>query len=210
MKPASTSMRPFASLRRTRAGSRTSRRRTRAPSSMRSGAMRPWRESSSVARTVVCEILAQLALGFGHAALRFLLGLALVGALRDLADGLLRLLLETRQRLRRCGAPAPSAWRVSRFSHSRASSFSRRSSSASAWRRFCFERLGLFDAAMQLGQEARDVALAVAHGAARAQHDVFRHAQPRGDFEARGFARQAQLQMKRRLERLLRRSPWSR
>src|SRR5450759_4027934 len=45
------------------------------------------------------EILAQFALGFGDAALRVLIGLAPVAALHDLADGILRLLLEFGQRL---------------------------------------------------------------------------------------------------------------
>ncbi len=41
---------------------------------------------------------------------------------------------------------------------------------------FAFERLRLFDAAMQFAEKARHVAFAVAHRTARAQHDVFRHA----------------------------------
>ena len=107
MKPASTSMRSLPSMRRTRAGSRTSFSRTRAPSSIRSGWMRPWRESSCGGEHGGLEIFAQFALGLGDAALRVLLGLASVGALRDPADGILRLLFEFGQRLHRCGAPAP-------------------------------------------------------------------------------------------------------
>src|ERR1035441_719926 len=45
------------------------------------------------------KILAEFALGFGDAALRVLIGLAPVAALRDLADRVLRLLLEFGQRL---------------------------------------------------------------------------------------------------------------
>ena len=108
-------------------------------------------------------------------------------------------------------APAPASVRrsssfslaVSRFSHSRASSFSRCSSSRQLLAQVSLQRLGLFDAAVQFAQEARDVALAVAHGLARAPHDVFRHAEPRGDFQAGRFARQPQSQLVGGLEGLL-------
>ncbi len=56
---------------------------------------------------------------------------------------------------------------------------------------------------MQFAEEARDVALAIAHGVAGAPHDVFGHAEPRGDLEARRFAGQAQAQMIGGLEGLL-------
>ena len=169
---------------------------------MRSGWMRPCRESSCGGEHGGLEILAQFALGFGDAALGVLVGLAAVAALRDLADGLLRLLLEwaSASSVRRSSSLSLA---VSRFSHSRASSFSRRSSSAIFSRSCCFERLRLFDAAVQFAEEARDVALAVAHRAPRAAHDVLGHAEPRGDLEARRFARQAELQLVGRLEGLL-------
>ena len=203
MKPASTSMRPSASLRRTRAGSRMSCSRTRTPSSMRR------RLDAVLARIVLggehggLEILAQFALDLGYAPLRFLLGFAPVAALRDLADGLLRLLLEARQRLVAAALQFLAAWRSrafpirapvpSRVAPARPASSRRLCSSASvSSMRRCSSR-----------QEARDVALAVAHGLAGAAHDVFRHAQPGGDLEARRFAGQPQLQAKSRLERLL-------
>ena len=53
MKPASTSNLPLPRTRRTRAGSRTSFKRTRTPSSTRRGCMRSCRESSCVESTVV-------------------------------------------------------------------------------------------------------------------------------------------------------------
>ncbi len=97
MKPASTSMRPLPSTRRTRAGSRTSLQ-------AHAHALFDAQGLNAVLARIVLggehgglKILAQLALGFGDAALRVLIGLAAVAALRDFADGLLRLLFEARQ-----------------------------------------------------------------------------------------------------------------
>ncbi len=164
--------------------------------------MRPWRESSSVASTVVSKSSRSLALGLGYAPLRFLLGFAFVRRLRDIAEMVSCA----------CSSNFASAWSVrrssslsladSRFSHSRADLFLALFELRQFLAQFCFERLRLFDAAMQFAQEARDVALAVAHRPARAQHDVFRHPEARGDFEARRLAGQSELQMVRRLERL--------
>ena len=56
---------------------------------------------------------------------------------------------------------------------------------------------------VQFAEEARDVALAIAHRLAGAPHDVLGHAQARGDIEAGRFAGQPQLQLVGRLEGLL-------
>ena len=55
---------------------------------------------------------------------------------------------------------------------------------------------------MQFSQEPGHVALAAAHGLPGAAHDVLGHAEPLGDFQAGGLARQAQTQAKRRIQRL--------
>ena len=96
MKPASTSMRSPASMRRTRAGSRMPFSRTRAPSSTRGRCSSPWRASSCVESTVVSNSSRSSRFTFDtwRCALSFC---AMPG------QRLLRLLFELRQHL--LGAP---------------------------------------------------------------------------------------------------------
>src|SRR5205807_291330 len=117
------------------------------------------------------KILAQLALGLGHAALRFLLGFAPVRTLSHFRDGFLGLLLEAGQRL--IGA-ALQFFQLRRFAL------------LPVARDFLFtplqlrhlfaqallQRLSFFNAVVQFAEKSRDVALAVAHGKTRAPHDV--------------------------------------
>src|ERR1035437_5243052 len=99
MKPTSTSKRPWPRRRRTRAGSRTSFTRRRAPSSVRSGCMRSCREWSCVERTVVWKSSSSSRLALETRRTASWSALRRSPALRDLADGILRLLLEFGQRL---------------------------------------------------------------------------------------------------------------
>src|ERR1039458_4921198 len=130
------------------------------------------------------EIPSKLAFGLGDAALGLLFGFAPVQALGDLADGLRSLLFEARQRqvgaafqLLELGALAFLPFPRQLFF----ALFELRALLAQALLRDpC-----LFDAAVQLGQEARHVAFAVAHGQAGAAHDVFGGTQPRGALHAR-------------------------
>ena len=171
--------------------------------------MRSWRRIVLGGEHGGLEVFAQFALGLGDAALGVLIGLAPVAALDDPADGVLRLLLEFGQRL--VGAalqfldlggfallPLAGDFLLA------AVEFDDLLAQAD------FERLRLFDAVVQLAEEARDVAFAVAHGETGAAHDVLGHAEAGGDFEAGRFSGQAQLQVVGRLEGLLVESPWSR
>ncbi len=131
-------------------------------------------------------------LALDDAALRVLVGLAAVAALHDPADGLLRLLFELGQRLVRAALQFLDLGRLALLPLARdfllpAIQFDDLLAQAD------FERLCLFDAVVQFAQEARHVALAVAHRKARPPHDVLGHAQPRGDLQAGRFARQPQL-----------------
>jgi hypothetical protein len=153
--------------------------------------MRSWRESSCVAKHGSGEIFAQLPFRLGDAALRVLLGFLLVGALTELGERLLRLLLEFRQRL------VGAALQFLELGGLALLPFARQFlivplGSFQLLAEFLLQRLRLFDAAMQFGQKACDIALAIAHRPAGAQHDVFRHAQSGGDFEAGRFARQSE------------------
>ena len=63
-----------------------------------------------------------------------------------------------------------------------------------------FQGLRFLDTPVQLAEESRHIPLAVAQRHPRAAHDVFRHAEPGRDFQARRLPWQPQLQKKRRLE----------
>ena len=182
MNPASTSMRPSPSRRRTRAGSRMSWSRTRAPSSIRSGC------DLALAGIVLrrqhggLELFAQLALGLGTCAA--LWSAFLRSALRDFADASPAPAPRIWPASGRCGAPVPSAWPI-RASPIHARALFRAPPSATFLAELLFKRVGLFDTAVQLAQESRHVALRSASSAARAIHDVLGNAEPRRQCPAR-------------------------
>jgi hypothetical protein len=147
-------------MRRTRAGSRMPCRRTRAPSSILG------RLQIAVARLVLrgehggLELLAQFALGLGHAALGLLRELALLRALHDLADGLLRLLIEFGQHLLGAALQLLQLGGLALFPFARQFFFARGQSACC--REVRLQRLHVFQALVQLAEEAPEVALAVA------------------------------------------------
>ena len=134
------------------------------------------------------EIFAQLALGLRNPALRFLVCLPLLGALRDFVECFLRLFFKARQRLFGAAFQLFELGRFLLFPFARELFFAllqRCQLLAHA----LLQRLRLFNAPVQLSQETRYIPLAVAHGLACAAHDVFGYPKPRRNLQSRGLSR---------------------